>query len=329
MVLFCLVLFVPYDWRYRYITGPEPISEFPPNMYTNCAADDAPVRLAVVMPMTARELARAEANIRSWAWNPDLAPCGEKSAESSTNPVADLYFYFDLALNANDDMIKAVATLEGLLRDLPRSTRRCFGTIAFLSANMTPTESQNTYRHSLVTTQVSTRGTVTQFYRLILQNALLENLYTHAFYMETDTRPVRAGWLEALRRHADSSVWMKGTIMRYPKPTVLGFEPYRSIYLYHINGNSLYRLGCPCFKAFLRSVMDSYHDYAFDTSMAFYRLELRRYALFQRIAHRFAFTDIVADWCDYVYSPEDLGNTYLVHGKAHLTRFDWHKLGRY
>lgn len=329
LALACLVLFVPYDWWYRYITGPQPITDFPPSIYTECAPDDARVRLALVMPMTAHELPRAVANMHSWAWDPRLAPCEEHPLGIATNSLADFYFYFDLPLDENDEIVEAVTMLERMVHEWPPSTRRCFGTIGFLSANMTPAESRNAYRHSLVTTQVSTRGTVTQFYRLMLENPLLENRYTHAFYMETDTRPVRAGWLEALRRHADPSVWMKGSIMRYPKPTVLGFEPYRSIYLYHINGNAIYRLGCPCFKAFLRAVMATYRDYAFDTSMAFYRLEMRRYALFQRIAHRFAFTDVVADWCDHAYSSSELGRTYLVHGKANITRFDWRKLGRY
>jgi len=329
MVLVILVTFVPYDWWYRYIRGPEPVTSFPPDVYTGCAADDAPVRLAVVMPLTARELARAEANLRSWAFQPELAPCVGDHRETASAPLADFYFYFDLPLDFDEETVTAVERLKALLTEVPANVSRCFGSFSFISADMTPSESRNTYRHSLLTTQVATRGTVTQFYRLILDHAHMERYYTHAFYMETDTRPMRSGWLQALYRVTDSSVWVKGSIMRYPKPTVLGFEPYRSIYLYHINGNAIYRLGCPCFKSFLRSVRETYRDYAFDTSMAFYRLELRRYALFQRIAHRFAFTDVMADWCDYEFSLSDLGNTYLVHGKAQLSHYDWRKLGRY
>ena len=40
------------------------------------------------------------------------------------------------------------------------------------------------------------------------------------------------------------------------------FEPYRSNYKRHINGNAIYKLGDPCFNAFLDNVYAEYGYYA-------------------------------------------------------------------
>jgi hypothetical protein len=42
------------------------------------------------------------------------------------------------------------------------------------------------------------------------------------------------------------------------------FEPYRSNYQRHINGNSIYKLGDPCFNQFLDNV---YSEYGYDANL--------------------------------------------------------------
>ena len=320
---------VPYDIWWRAVAGPYRLDKFGLETYTGCADSNSEVRLAVVMPLAARDTERALEHIRLWTETAALTPCELEEGEPVQSPTVDLYFYYDRPLDADEHVRASVQRVREALQAAPRGPQRCFHTIGFLSAELTADETRNTYRHNWVTLQVATRGTVTQFYRLMLDMPHVTQAYTHVFYMEPDARPVQAHWLAALQRHADPAVWMKGSPMRYPKPTVLGLEPYRSAYLYHINGNALYRVGCPCFEAFLRAVRAAYRDYAFDTSIAFYRLEYRHYALFQRTAHRFAYTDVVADCCDYPLSQCYTDGAYVVHGKHQLASFDWKKLGRY
>lgn len=377
VALYALALFVPADAWTRYVAGPRSIQHFSPDIFAHCAPPPAATMaaadegadggggagaqarrdgkgLAVVMPLVASQVGRAVDHIRLWSATPELAPCrrhdgsdatAARHGNASSSPAAiDLIFYFDRPLE-HVAVAAAVAKLRAALQRAPEQPRRCFRAFKFMSAEMSAEQSRNTYHHHWATLQPKTRGTVTQFYRLMLSSPDVERAYTHVFYMEPDARPIRAHWLDALHRlaHADATgFWMMGSMMRYPKPIVLGLEPYRSHYLHHINGNAIYRVGCPCFKAYLREVWREYGDYAFDTSIAFHRLDLRNYALLQRIAHRFVHTNVVADLGTFDYSAWKAGNdgdkahenaalagTYIAHGKSMYSRFDWRKLGSY
>ncbi|OSX68373.1 hypothetical protein BU14_2916s0001, partial [Porphyra umbilicalis] len=158
--------------------------------------------------------------------------------------------------------------------------------------------------------------------------ALLAAAYDVAFYGEPDTWPLRARWLAALQAAADAAVatgaWVVGSPMRYAPKFNVAAEPARGAYARHINGNALYRLGDPCFAAYLTAVRGAYGDAAFDVAMNLYRSGLRRARVAQDTAWRFAYTDVVAHLSltafDVGRLREELPHTYLVHGKARMVR---------
>ncbi|GAB0489136.1 hypothetical protein MMPV_000352 [Pyropia vietnamensis] len=163
----------------------------------------------------------------------------------------------------------------------------------------------------------------------VSSGALLAAAYDVAFYGEPDTWPLRPHWLPALQATADRLVrsggWVVGSPMRYAPKFLAGWEPARSAYARHINGNALYRLGDPCFAAFLDAVADAYGDAAFDVAMNLYLSGLAAARFWQDTAWRFGYTDVVAHlslttFDDAASLRERLPDTYLVHGKARLVQ---------
>eukprot|EP00170_Pyropia_yezoensis_P006899 contig_28174_g6921 len=145
------------------------------------------------------------------------------------------------------------------------------------------------------------------------------------FYGEPDTWPLRPLWLPALQAAADGLVasggWVVGSPMRYAPKFLAGWEPARSAYARHINGNALYRLGDPCFAAYLDAVAGAYGDAAFDVASNLYRSRLAAARVWQDTAWRFGYTDVVAhlsltEYDDVAALRERLPGTFLVHGKA-------------
>lgn len=121
-----------------------------------------------------------------------------------------------------------------------------------------------------------------------------------------------------------SGAWVVGSPMRYAPRFLVGWEPARGAYARHINGNALYRLGDPCFAAYLDAVRDASGDAAFDVAMNWYRSSLGAARVWQDTAWRFGYTDVVAHLSLTAYEAgalrERLPGTYLVHGKARLVR---------
>jgi len=158
--------------------------------------------------------------------------------------------------------------------------------------------------------------------------ALLAAAYDVVFYGEPDTWPLRGGWVGALQAAADAAVatgaWVVGSPMRYAPKFNVAVEPARGAFARHINGNALYRLGDPCFAAYLTAVRAAYGDAAFDVAMNLYRSGLSRARVAQDTAWRFAYTDVVAHLSltafDVRRLREELPGTYLVHGKARMVR---------
>lgn len=136
-------------------------------------------------------------------------------------------------------------------------------------------------------------------------------------------------WLPALQAAADGLVasggWVVGSPMRYAPKFLAGWEPARSAYARHINGNALYRLGDPCFAAYLDAVAGAYGDAAFDVASNLYRSRLAAARVWQDTAWRFGYTDVVAhlsltEYDDVAALRERLPGTFLVHGKARLVQ---------
>jgi len=74
--------------------------------------------------------------------------------------------------------------------------------------------------------------------------------YSHMFWMEPDTLPVKTGWLEALTRETQQmeaqGVWMRGSIQQH------NMKMYGDLDRYHLNGNAIYAVGSKPFRTFLR-----------------------------------------------------------------------------
>jgi len=85
-----------------------------------------------------------------------------------------------------------------------------------------------------------------------------------------------------------------------------------------INGNAIYKLGDPCFEAFIKHVRAEYQYFAFDTSINYFRYSSRHVRMFQATAHKFMYTTVVVDYSSVPYDDatlQELPGCFLVHGK--------------
>jgi hypothetical protein len=163
-----------------------------------------------------------------------------------------------------------------------------------------------------------------------------------ALVVETDTRPVRAGWVGAardlVRRHPDA--WVLGSVYR-------GLETVPASFKTHLNGNAIYALS-PSFAKFrrevweqvLREVVRHRTDVAYDYVLS--------YAFSQNLAtefhhamlaewHRLVATDFIQnlvhwrdhdpmtiDWVQWCARLErESPQTYVVHGVRGEHRPPW------
>ena len=103
-------------------------------------------------------------------------------------------------------------------------------------------------------------------------NALIQHVffsyheeYTHMFWMEPDSHPVRDNWLEGLLRQilAAPALWISGThYARYVD------KEWQSVtHRLHINGNALYNLRSSCFHHIFLALLSLFPDQAWDLSL--------------------------------------------------------------
>jgi hypothetical protein len=133
--------------------------------------------------------------------------------------------------------------------------------------------------------------------------------------METDVAPVADAWLERLREEtaAPRGFWRKGPVQQ---PAVS--HTMVSTHHYHMNTAGLYRLGQPCFRELLRRVAHEYPKQPLDVSTHLFLHEPHRFHIFQRVAHRFLYTDFVQNRLDEWSVPMARAislDTVFVHGK--------------
>ncbi|GJQ08996.1 hypothetical protein GpartN1_g787.t1 [Galdieria partita] len=317
----------PIIWSKFRLRGYEKIDPF---IFQNCSKVDFGKRFAVVIPFIPKQTNRVLSNLKRWATS-EYFPC-DTLLDTLVTESTDLVFYYDMPLD-HPSISESIQTLTLWLRKEPLQNviSSCFHNVRFISANLSAEQSTNSYKMDFVKSSVKTEGTVRQFYAAV-DHPSLTNTYRHFFYMEPDHIPIRKRWLTAIFNDSlQGDFWMKGSLMRYKPRFSCAFEPYRTRYLRHINGNAIYKLGDPCFIRFLENVFREYPYLAFDTSINFYRLDLHHYTTYQYTAHRFQVTDVMADLGVVRYDEDklraELPNTYTAHGKFMYTerQLGWQK----
>lgn len=107
----------------------------------------------------------------------------------------------------------------------------------------------------------------------------------------------------------------------------VGWEPYRTWYQGHLNGNAIYKAGDRCFRRYRELVRDEYGDAAFDVAMTYYRMSLKRIMVLKNVASRFQVTDVIAHLGVTRFDEDEVRRrfptAYLVHGKFMHVKRPW------
>ena len=96
-------------------------------------------------------------------------------------------------------------------------------------------------------------------YQFFLLFKLLKNEFHYFYLMEPDVTPIRPGWLEKLCDELaitspGQDFWLKGSNQKCNRY----YGDIASRHDWHINGNSIYKVGDPGFEEFLANVQGSY-----------------------------------------------------------------------
>lgn len=299
--------------RWTFLHRPAP----PDRLLThNCPGRNYSLPLVVVVPLIASQVSRLEWTVLRWA-RADLPPCHRDASSTSRPP--SLAIFFDRPLS-EPNTVAAVASVNQLFarQGVARVLSSCFDKVQISSANLTDRVSKNGGGFDIVRSLVASRGSNKQ-----LEKAFITfggGQFRHMWYMEPDTWPIRPGWLDAVEEESRwGDFWVRGSVMRYAPRFHIGWEPFRTSYLRHINGNALYALGDVCFDRFRYLVDQQYGDGAYDVARAFYLLDVGHIMTFQAVAHRFQVSRVVADMgvieVDEESLLKQLAGTYLVHAK--------------
>lgn len=290
-----------------------------PKLLHNCTATNYSLPIILVIPMISTQLPRLKWNLDRWTELP-YHPC-------PTNPSVKphLTFFFDRPLS--EEKTNTTAFYLRNLLDKPllsQITHHCFASITISSANLTSKQTRNSYHIDPVHNLVQTQGS-----NLLFESAFTlfgTGQYRHMFWMEADAYPIRQGWLDAINRESTwGDFWVRGSSMQYNPKFNIAIEPYRSRYQRHINGNSLYALGDPCFDTFRRLTKQVYGYGAFDVAMTLYLMDMKRVKTFQALNFRFQYSRLLANialWdIDVNQLPKLFPGTYLIHGKAKFVKY--------
>ena len=223
----------------------------------------SPASLCVLMPVRSTSLVRALRSVRSWG-RPHAEPCGPVDGVA----VADLAFFHSQSFeHASEDMRFARELFAALRVPAPGaagearwSPTACVGAVRFLAARIpVATDVYTIYPSHNFT------GPNTHFLRAFDRLQGLERAgvarYTHFQLLESDSYPVRSGWLAALAALAPrGKAWVRGSLSRCIRPNEQA----------HVNGNAMYALS-PGFVNTLRSEMLKRLDsWAFDVRLGYW-----------------------------------------------------------
>jgi predicted NAD-dependent protein-ADP-ribosyltransferase YbiA (DUF1768 family) len=184
----------------------------------------SPIPLAIVRPFTASQIDRLFRSLRNWD-NFWAFPC---ASEGSSKHV-DLVFY------ANNEQ-----SLKQALAAFPSNFtwQNCFRRIRWIETNVDPE------------VDVHPDGTCYQFYN-IFSDPRFRNYYQNVFVLEPDVHPIRAYWLDSVKKLLSSDTetdafWIRGSESKCP-----GRYAFND---YHVNGNALYNIASPRFRDYLLRV---------------------------------------------------------------------------
>ena len=220
--------------------------------------------LCVLMPVRSTNLVRALRSVRSWG-RPRAAPC--QAADGVA--VADLAFFHSqrfehaevrlaqelfAALRVPVPGAAGAAGAVGAAEARRWPPTSCVGAVRFLAARIPVA----TDVYTIYPTHNFT-GPNTHFLRAFGRLQALERAgvarYTHFQLLESDSYPVRPGWLDALAALAPrGKAWVRGSLSRCIRPNEQA----------HVNGNAMYALS-PSFVSNLRlEMLRRLDSWAFD-----------------------------------------------------------------
>ena len=218
----------------------------------------SPASLCVLMPVRSTSLARALRSVRSWG-RPHGAPCGVRSDGVA---VADLAFFHSQKFEHASEDVRLARELFAALRvpapGAPGESRwpptACVGAVRFLAARIpVATDVYTIYPSHNFT------GPNTHFLRAFdrLQGLGRAGVarYTHFQLMESDSYPVRPGWLPALAALAPrGKAWVRGSLSRCIRPNEQA----------HVNGNAMYALSKEFVNTLRSEMLKRLDSWAFD-----------------------------------------------------------------
>ena len=107
--------------------------------------------------------------------------------------------------------------------------------------------------------------------------------------------PIAPGWA---RRLLEESVSPRGFWRKGPAQQPRLVHAIVSTHHYHMNSAGLYRLGQPCFVELMRRVRAAYPLAPHDVSTHLFLHDPRHFHLWQTVAHRFLYTDVIQNRLD-------------------------------
>eukprot|EP00658_Telonema_sp_P-2_P021858 TRINITY_DN18716_c0_g1_i6.p1 TRINITY_DN18716_c0_g1~~TRINITY_DN18716_c0_g1_i6.p1 ORF type:complete len:407 (+),score=69.34 TRINITY_DN18716_c0_g1_i6:97-1221(+) len=175
-------------------------------------------------------------------------------------------------------------------------------------------------------------GPPNMFRMLFSSDVMGRRGYTAMFWGEPDTFPVRAGWLDGLFRKAidmhHGPWWELGTVQSFVRRNQNNADRF----LWHTNGNALYRYDSPAFAEFVSQAIPEGMEGAFDTSLYEHRFGESKWGLSRKLPllahtnihllHRFGYTEAVKNHPQDLCMPnlknwtERWPGVFLVHSKA-------------
>jgi hypothetical protein len=159
-------------------------------------------RLAIVVPMTVDDIPRLTDNLRGWVAMTPCVPTAATGGDGGDEPKYGLFFLN----NGNAHKYGAAPKMEDVIASdasLAAALAPCVKEVRTLYADLAPEEDGYP------------EGPSFMFFKLFQEPALRQEAlggYTHAFWMEWDTRPVRPGWMDKLLATThDEPFWVKGS----------------------------------------------------------------------------------------------------------------------
>ena len=161
--------------------------------------------------------------------------------------------------------------------------------------------------------------------------------FEYMIQMEPDVIPIRNNWAQKVEMEVQKLSMLEGWQMgSQPRCNPL-YSFVSSRKDFHINGNSLYKIGDAHFEEYISKIQSYYpagnagvsvagcatgHNYesGYDHTMYRYRMEPENWKYSQSVLHKFIYSDFIQNMCEDVYDVEEIRNnhpnTYLIHSKS-------------